>query len=702
VAYAEAYRPLVPARRSEGAPRALAEDARRAVVGEAARRVEPLKLVMTQPPLLRTTDLAWVLERAAASPSDSERASWFAAASATIAEGFSRQLEAVDSQSPEAKQFRESLRRNRRPVEAAHPPISTRVDQLLDECASESARWIVLARVLFGDDRGYPDDEQFDHESRLWSKLDGEQRERARTAARRFLREHDDDREQWLTSAVFPLKALAGVRALCLLRATATVPNERPTDSDLERWLGAIVVARGRAHEGRTPGLLVDAHAALPAQFRNVVAVRARAEASSETGDVFAFDGLASIWSNDFDSIAVETFAVARTPQAIRQILDAMCDGHSRAVVASGFALVERGLQDDAPELDVARAAEACGVLLRRRTRDAWSPIWSRARGRIDFFRRVLSDVVGFDARDARALVRALSSQEIEELYLWLGDAPAGATAKSADDTPDRAWRETLSVLPHELLDALQTSGTSEAMQALERIASASNHEWMPLVLERARTSLLERSWRPIALPQLKSLLVDHRNRRVDSDAQLLDVVCEVLREIELDFRGTPAMLQFLYNDEKSGGAHKDEATLADFLKVRLDDALSSRGIVVNREVEIRRRVGADSGENPDLLITAVDRASGHLWSVPIEVKGDWNDEVTTAIETQLANRYVDAGRLTCGLYVVGYFGARPRRRFEELREALDRDAARLSARRTIRSIVLDCRKQLHVKPTDR
>jgi hypothetical protein len=41
---------------------------------------------------------------------------------------------------------------------------------------------------------------------------------------------------------------------------------------------------------------------------------------------------------------------------------------------------------------------------------------------------------------------------------------------------------------------------------------------------------------------------------------------------------------------------------------------------------------------------------------VPVEVKGNWHDEVITAIESQLGDRYLQGPHGTTGIYVVGFY----------------------------------------------
>jgi hypothetical protein len=107
--------------------------------------------------------------------------------------------------------------------------------------------------------------------------------------------------------------------------------------------------------------------------------------------------------------------------------------------------------------------------------------------------------------------------------------------------------------------------------------------------------------------------------------------------------------------------APKDENDISDTLKRFLHDDLRGRGIVFNREVEVhysRNLLG--SGERTDLHVDTFRRGpSGEpsdLISVVVELKGCWNRNVFTSMETQLVDRYLRRGGLSHGLYVVGCF----------------------------------------------
>ena len=103
-----------------------------------------------------------------------------------------------------------------------------------------------------------------------------------------------------------------------------------------------------------------------------------------------------------------------------------------------------------------------------------------------------------------------------------------------------------------------------------------------------------------------------------------------------------------------------DENAFSDYVKRYLDRDLKSRGIIVNREVELRRNYGGKPGERTDIHIDAVlKRPNGETYdsiTAIIEVKGCWHSELETAMESQLVGRYLANNTCRYGLYLIGWF----------------------------------------------
>ena len=145
-----------------------------------------------------------------------------------------------------------------------------------------------------------------------------------------------------------------------------------------------------------------------------------------------------------------------------------------------------------------------------------------------------------------------------------------------------------------------------------------------------------------------------------------------------------------------------DEAFLSNEIARWLRDDLNQRGVMIGREVQMRR------GQRTDIYVEAVAQsernASMPTATVVIEVKGCWNTEVRTAVDSQLVGDYLQPNGFTHGIYLVGWFVCdawkQPRNKFTSQTLGLAREEiAQLTSTyngktnpEQVKGIVLDCR----------
>jgi hypothetical protein len=77
-------------------------------------------------------------------------------------------------------------------------------------------------------------------------------------------------------------------------------------------------------------------------------------------------------------------------------------------------------------------------------------------------------------------------------------------------------------------------------------------------------------------------------------------VLIESLQRLEEKLQGETPAAQFLWDQDGGSYRPKDEKSFSDYVKIYLEDDLTVRGIIVNREVEIHR------GERTDIHVDAV------------------------------------------------------------------------------------------------
>ncbi len=248
------------------------------------------------------------------------------------------------------------------------------------------------------------------------------------------------------------------------------------------------------------------------------------------------------------------------------------------------------------------------------------------------------------------------------------------------------------------LLHALRDRGTFEAVRALQWcINELRQLDWLKYTLHAARVNARSRTWLPPSPADVLRLGETHEGRLVRSGSELLDAVAASLRRLEVKLQSdTPAAID-LWNGPDAQGRYqpKDENALSNYVKRHLQEDLARRGVVVNREVEIRRGEGDAKGENTDIHVNAFvpDLRGGDLdvLTLIIEAKGCWNPKLKSAMETQLVGRYLKDNPCRHGLYLVGWYncpqwdsgdyrrGQAPKKPLEEARQQFEAQAERLS-----------------------
>jgi hypothetical protein len=194
----------------------------------------------------------------------------------------------------------------------------------------------------------------------------------------------------------------------------------------------------------------------------------------------------------------------------------------------------------------------------------------------------------------------------------------------------------------------------------------------------------------------------------VQNGKQLLGVVVESLERLQQKLHGETPAARFLWNKLNDGIYQPmDENELSNYVKLHFDQDLKARGIIANREVQIRRGEGLSKGQTTDIHIDAVTRTStGQAYdqiTVIVETKGCWNPDLDCAMETQLKDRYLKNHHSQFGLYLVGWFSCSqwndsdyrkkqsPKISLEEARDEFSKQAASLSTNgMMIRAFVLD------------
>ena len=131
-------------------------------------------------------------------------------------------------------------------------------------------------------------------------------------------------------------------------------------------------------------------------------------------------------------------------------------------------------------------------------------------------------------------------------------------------------------------------------------------HSWMGLHLEGVESLARAHTWRPVSTHELKALASDRDKRFIETGSQLVETITESLNRLHSKLHGELPAARDLWNTSKEGYWPKDEQDVADYVTRHLDEDLRGRGIIVNREVQIRKGIGKGTGQRTDIHVDAV------------------------------------------------------------------------------------------------
>ena len=393
-------------------------------------------------------------------------------------------------------------------------------------------------------------------------------------------------------------------------------------------WLRSQAFERAPAEAASTFRILIEAHER--AMSLNLVLTRFRAIPSQHIADTL----VEKLLSNTCSAANVGVYlsdlfhrVPSKASEISRDLLGARSSAQSIAVAAAVSYIEQNGA-------------------------DIWRMVWKDAQNEPAFLRRVVAAIA---YREIRSFLQNLVSDEIAELFEWMLDQFPAKRYRPSDSGGQIGLRRSIAMFRDTLPTQLAYRGDQESCVALERLRER-HPEYVGLstLIGIARNRLLEQTWEPIAPDDLLKICADKERRHIRNESQLLDVLLESLRRLDNELQGTPPAAQFLWNKN----VPKEEEALSDYIDLYFKKDIRDRGIVVNREVQFRRKLGGEPGEVPDILVQATtrDQETGIIFQIAIEVKGCWHDKVRVAMEETLVLRYLAHPDQKTGLYVVGWY----------------------------------------------
>jgi hypothetical protein len=534
-----------------------------------------------------------------------------------------------------------------------------------------------------------------------WISATEDIRQRITNLAKRYVLEGDPMNDEWFDSGDFSaFAARGGCRALSLLCEHDPHWVANLTSTQLERWIPIIVCFPGAP----VAAAIIAVIRKCPEQFVTVLET-AFANRPSPEADVKGT--LHCCWS---PKIASMLLAKAKTTshEAFQDTLLAI--GISKE--CSGFpALAWQIISTLDRKQHAPRRANLLDLVTRWALADSWPRLWDLMREHASEAKELWSRVAQVLHWQVDGLLRNLEPERIALLYIWLREHFPGQSR--VHQRAVLSQEDRIIELRNSLLQYLRRQSNRPHLAAFRSIVDYfPNDENLKLNYAAARRDVARSTWAPSTMATLATLLNDAERRIVESESQLLAVVCESLHRFQVELHDELSAVRDLWDKCEKTWRPVDENDLSDRIARHFRADLESSGIIVNREVKIRRGRPGLKGEQPDIYVDSVVRNSGNnsiqRISVVIEVKGNWHDEVEDALDTQLAARYLRDNSSNHGLYLVGWFlddgwddgdsrKAKATRNFngdiEQARVQLAKQAAEASVNgKTIKSFVLDAR----------
>jgi hypothetical protein len=593
------------------------------------------------------------------------------------------------------------------------PPVSVRIVNALDEfdAGEVDAYWAGVYELMQYDERGFGSASGAEWDMTAlpgWEAADDCTRTRIVEASKGWILEGDPRTDEWFGKDKTYRPAFAGYRALCLvLRFAPEFLQGLPADV-WEKWTPIILnfPVTLNTEEEKDPHMRLVAMTYDRAPDRFISTLLSLIDHEDAKGPVFVTRSLERCWDGRLARAVLEKAKdPALKPSTFGVLLDELL--HYGLPEAREFAesLVASGAQGD--DEHRRRAVVAARSLFYSVEDSGWDVLWPAMQAD-DRFGGDVVDEISSGVRDTGLPYEHLTESQIADFYVWMARRYPRSEyflGHDGDGFITYGRKENISEWRDGVMQHLRNHGTFEACRQIERIAAElpELQETLKWTLYQARAEARRRTWLPPEPEHVLKLAARPGTRLVRNGDQLLEVLIESLGRLEDKLQGETPMAPALWDRDRP----KDEDWFSDYVTQHLREDLRGRGVVLGREVVIRKGEGQGRGERTDVHVDAAVLGSvpdsRDTISVIVEVKGCWNGELDTAMDDQLVSRYLDNPTCRHGLYLVGWFNCEqwdqtdprraraPRYGLEEARERFAQQAKVLSERGPhVRAVVVN------------
>lgn len=676
------------------------EDQRHRIAMNAVQQIKDPKaeafwLVHGPSPIVLPTDVPWMIERlgieadarvkdiwaylimSALDRSNNEHveAAYFACETSPELDAWlSGWFKPVRLDSPEAQMARERHAQARQIEERRSDQLQIvqntydeqiqQIDELLSECETDNldAWWHLNLILLRNRDEGFIREHSSNfQEFDPWQGADLLTRARIIEAGKQFILNRSSEPAEWLGRNTVYRPAYAGYRAFRILLDEDPEFLEIMPQQAWQNWAPIILAfPTNKLEEAEAQERLIEK--AYPHAGQEILDTLTRLveKENEESQHLFILRKIRHISAAELNA---ELLGFLRdkelSPDATGELLSFLLDRNTSKAREITRAELSSGISED--NLQRSKKLMIAQALFCHAQDAGWGIIWPIVMKNEAFGRDLFLIVAGRSDYSCRAAANRLQSEEIAELFIWLmKQFPRG------EDPNEQRFhaispREMLGTWRDSLLHTLASKGTYNACRQIQNIMDDFRDLDLNWLMQSALTQARRSAWVPPAPSELLELVSSSTYRLVRKGEELLDVLVESLGRLEQELQGETPAAPDLWNEvAKNTYRPKDELAFSDYVKRFLERDLKQRGIVVNREVEIRRGEGESHGERTDIHVDAISKHPGDdaydRIKVIIEAKGLWNKDLQHAMKTQLVERYLYESDCQHGIYLVGWF----------------------------------------------
>jgi hypothetical protein len=675
-------------------------------------------------PILHQEDFPWLIERATATGSATEAKLVRRTINSSDPEQMRllqracEQNEKLDAESKDlfepimldseqARMLREDLRDRQRPQpKLVDPSPQERISRGLSDIeAGDISKWIALTWDLSLEPTSTAYDQTSPDLTSLpgWKAADPSIQARIIQSALRYLREGEPQNEDWFGTNQIYHSAIAGFRALALVSTAAPDELEKLPSGVWAKWV-PICLSFSHNNSKIRRHLLKEAHARLPKMVTDLLI---RMIDLQRDKPYFLLSAEVDIcWDGD---LAHALLVRAKDTTFSSEIFKSLIQLLVRHQVAGSRDVVKTLLLDPPPRggPEKERMMAAIQALAIEAHDVGWTEIWAVLDQHPAFGKEAIASLA-YATVGGHGFLKKLTEEQLGRFYRWMLVAypPSASDHRVAGAVgPSQA----AIMFRDQVLQSLKSKSSFAASEAIREVMnSLPQYPWLALHLEEAEELARAATWQPVSPEQFLIFASDSSKRMLDSAEQLLDLILESLNRLAKKLHGELPAIRDLWNIDKNRYWPKDENDFSDYVTRHLDEDIQARGIVVNREVQIRRGTGDRTGQFTDIHVDAIVPGAkagsyARVYAI-VEAKGTWHKELFTAMETQLLDRYLKDNRCQSGIYLVGWFSCAkwdsgdsrktqcPSMSMNDARARLEQQANELSkGTYDVRTYVLDC-----------